>query len=124
MALVKIQNLNCLWFKKLVEVQEKKTHMVQWLISKTFSYILRRNFHGCSTLGYLTQFCSDEIYSFFDSNFTDYIIYQIAKWSITCKIMMDKKSIISYLLRSMNTTLLQDNKISKYNLFLQHLDKR
>ena len=44
--------------------------MVQWLISKTFNYILRRNFHGCTRLGYLTQFCSDEIYSFFDSNFT------------------------------------------------------
>ena len=77
MVLEKIPNLNCLWFKKLVEFQEKKTYMVQWLISKTFNYMLRRNFHGCSTLGYLTQFCSDEIYSFFDSKLLAHIIFVV-----------------------------------------------
>ena len=43
------------------------------------------------------------------------------------QIMMDEKRIISYLDREIFTTIndtsLQDNKISKYNLFLQHLDK-
>ena len=106
--------------------------MVQWLISKTFSYILRRNFHGCSTLGYLTQICSDEIYSFFDSNFTDSHNLSNSKMEHYLQnnkqIMMDKKRIISYLDReiftTINNTSLQDDNISKYNLFLQHLDNR
>ena len=44
------------------------------------------------------------------------------------QIMMDKKRIISYLDReiftTINNTSLQDNNISKYILFLQHLDNR
>ena len=111
MVLVKIPNLNCLWFKKLVEFQEKKTHMVQWLISKTFSYILRRNFHGCSTLGYLTQICSDEIYSFFDSNFTD--SHNLSNSKMEHYLQNNKQITISYLDRGtftkMNNTEHQDN---------------
>ena len=44
------------------------------------------------------------------------------------QIMMDEKRIISYLDReiftTINNTSLQDDNISKYNLFLQHLDNR